>query len=256
MSLSSRSIMETAPGGMAIREELRGIQGIVFDAVGTLIKPSPSVSVAYTQAAARQGVVLEPREVGRRFREQFAIDEVDEQRGPLATDEATEHRRWKRLVSLCLPELPDPDLAFEELWEHFADPRSWVVFPDVADGVKRLQSMGLRICVASNFDGRLHRVAAGHPELLDWVEPLVISSEVGYRKPHPEFYRVACERLDLPAHRVLSVGDDIRNDVTGPSAVGLKALLLDRHGEEGSPAPSVPDLHRIADEWSRSPDCG
>ena len=40
-----------------------GIRGIVFDAVGTLIKPVPSVAEAYTAAARRQGVVLEPEEV-------------------------------------------------------------------------------------------------------------------------------------------------------------------------------------------------
>ena len=38
-----------------------GIEGIVFDAVGTLIKPVPSVAEAYTAAARRQGVELETR---------------------------------------------------------------------------------------------------------------------------------------------------------------------------------------------------
>ena len=35
------------------------IAGIVLDAVGTLIKPVPSVAEAYTEAARRQGVELE-----------------------------------------------------------------------------------------------------------------------------------------------------------------------------------------------------
>ena len=44
-----------------------GIRGIVFDAVGTLIKPVPSVAEAYTAAADRQGVVLDPEEVQGTF---------------------------------------------------------------------------------------------------------------------------------------------------------------------------------------------
>lgn len=211
-----------------------GIQGIVLDAVGTLIDPAPSVSEVYARAARRQGIGLDVREIKRRFREQFATDEIDERRGPLATDEATERRRWRRIVAGCLPEVPDPDGAFDELWEHFADPRSWIVFPDVAPAVLALRDEGYRLCVASNFDGRLHRVAAGFAELEGWVEPLVISSEVGYRKPHPEFYRAACERLDLPAGRVLCVGDDLRNDVLGPASAGLRSLLIDRDAGKGT----------------------
>ncbi len=234
--------------------EAARVRGIVLDAVGTLIRPSPSVSLAYTQAAARQGVDVDPREVGRRFREHFRVDEGDERRGPLSTDETIEHRRWKRLVHLCLPEVPDPDRAFDELWEHFADPRSWVVFPDVADGVLRLRSLGLRICVASNFDRRLHRVASGLPELSPWIEPLVISSEVGFRKPHPEFYRAACERLGLSPDEVLSIGDDLQNDVLGPSEVGLQALLLDREGRSGFPTDRASNLQEVADRWGKLAD--
>ncbi|MBV8233824.1 MAG: hypothetical protein JO329_27920, partial [Planctomycetaceae bacterium] len=36
-----------------------GIQGIVLDAVGTLIDPSPPVAEVYAAAARRQGVHLE-----------------------------------------------------------------------------------------------------------------------------------------------------------------------------------------------------
>src|SRR4051812_29354100 len=107
---------------MISRSGFDGIEGIVLDAVGTLIEPSPSVSEAYARAARRQGVAIELAEVKRRFREQFATDEIDEQRGPLATDEPTEHRRWRRIVARCLPEVPDGDLAFAELWDHFGDP--------------------------------------------------------------------------------------------------------------------------------------
>ena len=29
-----------------------------------------------------------------------------------------------------LPEVADPDRAFEELWDHFSRPESWRCFPD------------------------------------------------------------------------------------------------------------------------------
>src|SRR5437763_1747953 len=94
---------------------VNGFSGVVFDAVGTLIEPDPPVADVYAEAAARQGVVLDRATVKTRFHQSFQNDEVDEARGPLATDEPTEHRRWQRIVASVLPEVPDPARAFEEL---------------------------------------------------------------------------------------------------------------------------------------------
>ena len=111
-----------------------GIRGIVFDAVGTLIKPVPSVAEAYTAAARRQGVVLDPEEVKARFHVHFQSDKVHAEQGVLSTDEATERRRWRMIVTGVLPEVAEPDRAFDELWDHFGRPDSWRCYPDVAAG--------------------------------------------------------------------------------------------------------------------------
>src|SRR3954468_973624 len=108
------------------------IAGIVLDAVGTLIKPVPSVAEAYQEAARRQGVELGRDEVRARFNHHFPSDEVRGDRGVHSTDEATEVERWRRIVAVVLPELPDPGRAFDELWDHFGAPASWRCFPDVA----------------------------------------------------------------------------------------------------------------------------
>src|SRR5947207_3404415 len=131
------------------------IAGIVFDAVGTLIKPDPSVAVAYTAAARRQGVELEPEDVRARFQVHFQSDEVHGEQGVLTTDEATERRRWRKIVGDVLPEIAEPERAFQELWDHFSRPESWRCFPDVAPALKALKAMGVSLCVGSNFDGLL-----------------------------------------------------------------------------------------------------
>jgi putative hydrolase of the HAD superfamily len=224
-----------------------GVDGIVLDAVGTLIDPDPPVARAYADAAARQGLLLDVAEVKRSFGRYFRDDEVDEQRGPLATDEATEARRWRRIVASVLPGLPDPDRAFEELWNHFGRPEAWRCFPDVGPGLDRLREAGLPVRVASNFDGRLRTVAAGFAELAGFVDSLVISSEVGKRKPHPDFYAAACRSLGLPPGRVLCVGDDPENDVHGAERAGLRGVLLDRDGRAPSGIAKFPDLLALAE---------
>jgi putative hydrolase of the HAD superfamily len=216
--------------------------GLVFDAVGTLIEATPSVAIAYTEVARRQGLEVDPSGVKALFRHHFGVDEVDEIRGPLATDEEREQSRWRRIVSNVLPDLPEPERGFGELWEHFGRAAAWRCFDDVGPALEALDDAGLPFCIASNFDSRLRRVVAGLSPLAPWAERLVISSEVGYRKPHPAFYQAACDRLGLPKASVLWVGDDLENDVFGPSRAGCPAVMLDREGRARPGIASLPDL--------------
>jgi putative hydrolase of the HAD superfamily len=98
------------------------------------------------------------------------------------------------------------------------------------------------VCIGSNFDTRLRKVVQGLPELAECADALVISSEVGYRKPHPSFYHAACARLGLAPERVLCVGDDVENDVRGAIRAGLSGLLLDRASRAPDDLPHVPNL--------------
>lgn len=222
-----------------------GIEGVLIDAVGTLIEPHPSVADVYLAAASRQGVLIDRAEVRARFHRFFRNDEVDEARGPLITDEAVEYRRWRRIVANVLPEVSDSERAFTELWGHFADSDSWRCFPDVGAAIRVLEMAEIPVRIASNFDGRLRRVVAGRAEIAGLGGSLVISSEVGYRKPHPEFYLAACASLGLEPSKVLCVGDDPENDVNGARRAGLRGVLLDRSGGCVGTTACVHDLGRL-----------
>jgi putative hydrolase of the HAD superfamily len=215
---------------MIIESPGNGFLGVVFDAVGTLIEPDPPVAVVYAGSAARQGVSLDLGEVKTRFLRVFRDDEEAEARAPLATDEPAEYRRWQRIVARVLPELPDPARGFEELWTHFSRPESWRCFPDVAPTLDGLRARGFVVRIGSNFDGRLRAIVRGLADLAALVEGLVISSEVGYRKPHPEFFRAVRDAFDLPPDRIVCVGDDLENDVLGAERAGLRGVLVDRRG--------------------------
>ncbi|MHC5539369.1 HAD-IA family hydrolase [Singulisphaera rosea] len=229
-----------------------GIRGIVLDAVGTLIEPSPSVAEVYGEAARRQGVTLDRETIRGRFLRHLGEDEVDEARGPLATDEVIERRRWRRVVGNVLVEVPDLERAFEELWEHFGRHESWRCYPDVEPLLEFLRSLGLPYRIGSNFDSRLRKIIEGLPELAHEAAPPLISSELGYRKPHPEFYRAVCKSLALPPGAILSVGDDLENDVLGASRAGLRSVWLDRRGTEipkDEAIPRIPDLRVLVAGW-------
>jgi len=210
-----------------------GIEAIVLDAVGTLIEPWPAVADVYTQAALRQGIALDRETVRARFGRAFREDETGEALAALATDEPTEVRRWRRIVTSVLPEVPVPDRAFDELWDHFERPDSWRLFPDAEPMLARLTARGLSIAIASNFDRRLRTVVAGLPALAGVRPALLISSEVGYRKPHPEFYQAVGRALGQRPERLLMVGDDLENDVRGAQRAGFRGVWLDRRARAG-----------------------
>ena len=221
------------------------IKGVIFDAVGTIMDPSPSVSEVYAAAGLRQGIALNVGVVKQRFRQAFSRLESSEGQGPLVTSEQIERRRWRRIVDDCLPEVPDPERAFEELWDHFGRPESWQAFPEAGWTMKLLSSAGYSVVVASNFDGRLRPVLQGIDELAVWADSVVISSEVGRKKPHPQFYEATCRRLGLAPEQVLCVGDDEENDWNGPRRAGLSALLVDRGRSPSGPSGRLAQLDEL-----------
>ena len=55
---------------------------------------------------------------------------------------------------------------------------------------------------------------------------LTCSSAVGSRKPDPRIYRDALRQLGGDAAETLFVGDRVKEDVQGPKALGMRAVLL------------------------------
>ena len=151
------------------------------------------------------------------------------------------------IVSGVLPEVAQPDQAFDELWDHFSQPASWRCFPDVAVALDALIEQGISVCIGSNFDRRLRGVVNGLQQLRGRAVSLVISSEVGYRKPHPSFFQAACAYLGLPPEAVLCVGDDLENDVRGAIRAGLSGLLLERGADKPDTLAHVPNLTALVE---------
>ena len=222
---------------------------LVFDAVGTLIQPDPPVAEAYQSIAARHGSSLTVGEVGERFRQVFrrseteAFPEGPAEGSPWLSSHAIEIARWRWIVREVIPDVDNPELCFLELWEHFANPRSWSCFDDVDATLSWLVESGYQLAIASNFDSRLHAVCVGHPPL-QAIERRFVSSETGFRKPAPDFYARLIAHCDCPANEILMVGDDPEHDVAAPRAAGMRAVLIDRRTTVPIPG-TIRSLHEL-----------
>ena len=103
-----------------------------------------------------------------------------------------------------------------------------VTATDLAEAAYAVE--GGAVWVATNTDGTLptdRGVAPGNGSLVAAVERAVgHPPHLVAGKPAPPLYLLCAGRLDLPAERVLAVGDRLDTDIEGAVAAGMDSLLV------------------------------
>jgi putative hydrolase of the HAD superfamily len=102
-------------------------------------------------------------------------------------------------------------------------------YPDALEGLAELRSLGHRLVVVSNWDCSLPDWL-GSTGLLELVDGVVTSAEVGAAKPDPKVFRRALSLAGVDGAGAVHVGDSIENDVAGARAAGIRAILVRREG--------------------------
>jgi putative hydrolase of the HAD superfamily len=95
------------------------------------------------------------------------------------------------------------------------------------------------LALISNFDHppHVHRIIR-EAGLDVYFDAIVISGDVGCKKPDPEIFRIALEKTGLTADQTVYVGDT-QEDVEGAIAAGIRPVLIVR--------PEEPGAHRMLD---------
>ncbi len=125
--------------------------------------------------------------------------------------------------------------AGELVRRHMAGLASTVYRPagrrEVVESLRSRYQVGL----VSNFD---HAPTARHlleREGLDaMMETVVISDEVGTRKPGTRIFELACAELSVPSEHCVYVGDSYDADVVGASAAGMRSVWLTDDASTGT----------------------
>ncbi|MCA8996238.1 MAG: HAD-IA family hydrolase [Planctomycetaceae bacterium] len=218
------------------------IRWVIFDAVGTLIEPTPSVATVYTTIAKQYGSLIDEEIVRERFRDTMNARLSDQ------TDEAMEYDFWQRTVAEVIGPTNDDRRCFEELYEHFAKPSSWRLKTGAQECVSALVSSGIQLGVASNFDSRLHGILDS-VDLLQQLKLRLISSEIGWRKPARQFYERVLTDTGVEPSKHLMVGDDHDKDILPARQLGMRTF----HVSESSSEAAAGSLFQLTD-WLRNID--
>jgi HAD superfamily hydrolase (TIGR01509 family) len=133
-----------------------------------------------------------------------------------------------------------------------AGDRGWAaarhLHPEAISLLKAVRERGLKIGILSNTpdppDLWLDNLAADG--VAEHVDAVVLSSQLGRRKPAPEIYRAALDALGVEPENALFVGDRVREDIRGPAALGMRTCLVTYFRvDEGD--------HALADAVAASP---
>jgi putative hydrolase of the HAD superfamily len=69
--------------------------------------------------------------------------------------------------------------------------------------------------------GELHQVG-----LLEYFDPIVVSGDLGYRKPDRRLFQQALDAMGVAAEHTLYVGNDMQRDIYGAREAGMKTVMF------------------------------
>ena len=156
---------------------------------------------------------------------------------------------FKRIETTALRRLgisPSPRLIAEIEQAEF-NQYSWRMKRGAKEALHRLRSK-YRLGIISNGMTNSAQLVLDKEGLLPLFEEIVVSKDVGYRKPDPRIFRYSLTKLCAKAEQTVFVGDSYAQDVLGAKAVGMKTIWLAESKSE-----SFPYFDGVAEDIRRVP---
>ena len=207
------------------------VRAVLLDALGTLVElqpPAPRLGRLLREA----GFEVSEHEAGVGFAAEIGyyldhhLDGSDSERLERLRDRCAEELR--RAVGIAGLDHATARRAMLGALEFSA-------YPDALPALGELRERGLTLVVASNWDCSLPDWL-GPTGILELVDGVVTSAEVGAAKPSPRVFERALALASVEPAQALHVGDKLDNDIDGAAAAGVRGVLLQR---EGSPPPGI-----------------
>ncbi|ODS31448.1 MAG: Phosphoglycolate phosphatase [Candidatus Scalindua rubra] len=112
-----------------------------------------------------------------------------------------------------------------EWYQPFA--RELDIYEDSESTLKALRQKGFRLVAVTNtaWSGELIEGDLRRFGVASFFEAVIVSSDIGYRKPSPVIFERALRELGLDASECIFVGDSIIEDIQGAQQMGMRAIL-------------------------------
>lgn len=146
--------------------------------------------------------------------------------------------------------------AYEETLNHIYELYLQSFTSEMIPGVEEVLEIlhrGYWLAVISNATSNFPRHTLKKSGLNKFFKIVVVSRDIGFRKPDPRIFKYALEKLQVKPEEALHVGDSIRHDVIGAKNAHMKVVWIKRGEEKVIEEPdyvisSIKKLPRILNE--------
>lgn len=215
------------------------IRGVLFDLGSTLLEYRGDWREVFKQHTL--SLIAYLRERGLNVPENFGprYEALVDQFYTLGQQDWIEYTA-EYTLQLALTEFGYPDQPAELIKSALASAfaageKLWRPFDDAYETLDTLKAQGYRLGIISNA-----RDAANVDRLIDqarlraWFDPIIISANVGVRKPHPRIFKIVLDRWQFKPDEVVMVGDMLGADILGAHNAGLRGIWATMQAERGA----------------------
>jgi putative hydrolase of the HAD superfamily len=213
------------------------LRAVLFDVDFTLAKPGPELMPeGYVRCAERFGLALE----AARYEEARDAALADLKRHPeLDHDEEIWVAFTERIVLGMGGSAPAALEVAVELTGRWQRHATFERYGDTSPVLDELRAGGLKIGLVSNSARDVREFAVHHALEIDGG---LSSFHHGKTKPHASIFRAVLDLLEVEPAEAAMVGDTVEDDINGALAIGMRAILVDRHGFGRRFDPCIDDL--------------
>jgi putative hydrolase of the HAD superfamily len=217
------------------------VRAVLLDALGTLVELQPPAP-RLRRLLRGSGIDVTEEQAAAGFAAEIAYY-LDHHL------DGSDPERLERLRDRCAEELRRalgvPGLDHAAARRAMLGALEFSPYADVLPALGELRERGIALVVASNWDCSLP--AWLRPTgLLELVDGVVTSAEVGAAKPDPRVFERALAVAGVAAGAALHVGDKVDNDLEGAAAAGVRGILVQREGEPPPRVEAIRSLRELA----------
>lgn len=216
------------------------IRAVVFDYGNTLVGLDPSMETRrtdYADVVARPGAErlarrlvalgeLDPG-IASGFTERFLeVRERNRIRADESGDEITAAASLEETLAAVGVPPPSAAATAEALRAFFSTEEERIVeLLGAGETLAWLRARGVPTALLSNAtDGAYIARVAERFGWREWLDPFVVSADIGVRKPRREAFEAVLRAWSFDASEVAMVGDSLRHDILGAAALGLETF--------------------------------
>ena len=115
-------------------------------------------------------------------------------------------------------------------------------FAGIRTTLRGLRARGVKLYLFSNAQACFTHAEIDRANLRKYFDGVLLSSEIGFKKPSPHFFERACAQYALCPADCVYVGNDLRDDVGGARGVGMRSVYIETEQSGRYFEPPVSDM--------------